>query len=324
MTPVSVEVLDFTNEAGGLRPLRRVGGQQTRVLALEGRDGRSYSFRGLVKDTSHMLDFFDPMLQQSVVVKLLDDLMSAQHPAGELVASGILDAAEVPSPRWRLVALPDDPALAEFGKEFAGTVGVFGEYPQPAKGSQPGFMGAAEILDHLEFYKRLEAGDAAADTRALLRARLVDLLIGDWDRHRRQWRWAKTNDSPLFTPIPEDRDQAFSRYDGYLLYAPAHATRASRNSVLATRASAASPTTAGTRTIDCWRASRARTSSRRRRTWRLASPTRRSRRRRAGCRPSGTRSTASASFPTCARAATHFPRRPKSTIGSLRVASTST
>ena len=217
MTPVSVEVLDFTNEAGGLRPVRRVGGQQTRVLALEGRDGRSYSFRALVKDTSHLLDFFDPQLQKSVVVKLLDDLMSAQHPAGELVAGGILEAAGVPSQRWRLVALPDDPALGEFGSEFAGAVGVFGEYPQPAKGSQPGFMGAAEIIDHLEFYKRLEAGDAAADTRALLRARLVDVLIGDWDRHRRQWRWAKTNDSPLFTPIPEDRDQAFSRYDGYLL-----------------------------------------------------------------------------------------------------------
>jgi Omp85 superfamily domain len=217
MTPVSVEVLDFANEAGGLRPVRRVGGQQTRVLALEGRDGRSYSFRGLVKDTSHLLDFFDPMLQQSVVVKLLDDLMSAQHPAGELVASGILDAAEVPSPRWRLVVLPDVPALAEFGAEFAGAVGVFGEYPQPAKGSQTGFMGATEIIDHLEFYKRLEAGDAAADSRALLRARLVDVLLGDWDRHRRQWRWAKTNDSPLFTPIPEDRDQAFSRYEGYLL-----------------------------------------------------------------------------------------------------------
>jgi hypothetical protein len=217
MTPVSVEVLDLTNEAGGLRPLRRVGGQQTRALALEGRDGRSYTFRALVKDSSHLLDFFDPQLQQSLVVKLLDDLMSAQHPAAELVASGVLDAAGVPGQRWRLVALPDDPVLSEFGREFAGAVGVFGEYPLPAKDSRPGFLGATEILDHLEFYDRLEAGDAAPDARALLRARLVDVLIGDWDRHRRQWRWAKTGESPLFTPIPEDRDQAFSRYDGYAL-----------------------------------------------------------------------------------------------------------
>jgi hypothetical protein len=215
MTPVSAEVLDLTNEAGGLRPVRRVGGQQTRALALESRDGRSFTFRALVKDASHLLDFFDPQMQQSVVVKLLDDLMSAQHPASELVASGILDAAGIPSQHWRLVVLPDDPILAEFRGEFAGAVGMFGEYPQPAKGSQSGFMGASEIVDHLELYRRLEAGDAAVDAKALLRARLVDILMGDWDRHRKQWRWAKTPDSPLWAPIPEDRDQAFCRYEGY-------------------------------------------------------------------------------------------------------------
>jgi hypothetical protein len=214
-TPVSAEVLDLTNEAGALRPVRRVGGQQTRALAFESRDGRSFTFRALVKDASHLLDFFDPQLQQSVVVKLLDDLMSAQHPASELVASGILDAAGIPSQHWRLVVLPDDPILAEFQGEFAGAVGMFGEYPQPGGGSRSGFMGASEIVDHAELYRRLQAGDAAVDAKALLRARLVDILIGDWDRHRKQWRWAKTPGSPLWTPIPEDRDQAFSRYEGY-------------------------------------------------------------------------------------------------------------
>ena len=44
-TPVSVEVLDLASEAGGLTPARRVGGQQTKGLALTGADGRSYTFR---------------------------------------------------------------------------------------------------------------------------------------------------------------------------------------------------------------------------------------------------------------------------------------
>ena len=46
-TPVSVEVLDLAREAGGLTPVVRVGGQQTKGLALAGADGRSYTFRGL-------------------------------------------------------------------------------------------------------------------------------------------------------------------------------------------------------------------------------------------------------------------------------------
>ena len=145
--------------------------------------------------------------------------MAAQHPASELIARGILDAVGIPCPDWRLVVLPDDPALGEFRKDFAGAIGVFAVYPQPSKGSVPGFLGATEIIDHMAMYKRLEAGEDAVDTQALLKARLVDILIGDWDRHRKQWRWARLPGSPLWAPIPEDRDQAFARYEGVLLAA---------------------------------------------------------------------------------------------------------
>ncbi len=55
--------------------------------------------------------------------------------------------------------------------------------------------------------------------RAFLTARLVDIFIGDWDRHADQWRWARFGDDKphLWRPIPRDRDQAFVRYDGLLL-----------------------------------------------------------------------------------------------------------
>ncbi len=217
-TPVSVEVLDLAREAGGLTPTLRVGGQQTKGLALTGADGRSYTFRGLEKDASHLLDAIDPELKESSIQKLLNDQMAAQHPASELIARGILDATGIPCPDWRLVVLPDDPALGKFRQDFAGAIGVFGVYPQPAKGSVPGFLGATALIDHHELYKRLEAGEGdAVDAQALLKARLVDIFMGDWDRHRKQWRWARLPGSPLWTPIPEDRDQAFSRYEGVML-----------------------------------------------------------------------------------------------------------
>jgi len=215
-TPFSAEVLDLAKEAGGLKPVRRVGGQQTKGLALVGADGRSYTFRGLEKDASHLLDAVDPELKGTIVAKMLNLLMAAQHPASEVIARGILDAASIPCPSWRLVVLADDPALGEFQKDFAGAIGVFAPYPTPASGGSPGFMGATEIIDHEEMYKRLQAGDAI-DTQALLKARLADILMGDWDRHRKQWRWAKVPGNPLWVPIPEDRDQAFSRYEGFLL-----------------------------------------------------------------------------------------------------------
>jgi hypothetical protein len=82
----------------------------------------------------------------------------------------------------------------------------------------PGFIGATEVIDHAELYKRLQAGDGdVIDAPALLKARLVDALMGDWDRHRKQWRWARVPGNPGWVPIPEDRDQAFSRYEGLAL-----------------------------------------------------------------------------------------------------------
>ncbi len=212
---MSVEVLDLAKEAGGLRPVQRVGGQQTKGLALQGADGGNYTFRGIEKDAS---DLLDEDLRGTIVETLLSDQMAAQHPGSELVARGLLEAAGVPVPAWRLVALPDSPALGEFRKDFAGALGMFAEYPTPKSDKHPGFRGATEIVDHLTLYQHLQSDPGeGADVAAFLRARLMDIFMGDWDRHRKQWRWAKYPESPLWSPIPEDRDQAFSRYEGFVL-----------------------------------------------------------------------------------------------------------
>jgi hypothetical protein len=214
-TPVALEVLDLQAEGGGLSPVRRVGGQETKGLALKGKDGRNYTFRGLDKYPGEILD---DDLRGTVVEDLVNDQMAAQHPGSELVARGLLDAVGIPCPAWRLVVMPDDAALGEFRKDFAGVVGVFAEYPSAVSPTNPGFRGITEIIDHLELYKRIEAGKGDnVDTQALLKARLADVFMGDWDRHRKQWRWAKIPGSPLWQPIPEDRDQAFSRYEGLML-----------------------------------------------------------------------------------------------------------
>jgi hypothetical protein len=43
------------------------------------------------------------------------------------------------------------------------------------------------------------------------------MLIGDWDRHYDQWRWAeyKKKGQVIYRPIPRDRE--FSKFDGALL-----------------------------------------------------------------------------------------------------------
>ena len=54
-TQVSLPVLDFKVFAGGLTPVRIVGHGQSQGLALKGANGRSYTFRPLIKDPTNLL-----------------------------------------------------------------------------------------------------------------------------------------------------------------------------------------------------------------------------------------------------------------------------
>ena len=113
--------------------------------------------------------------------------------------------------------MPDDSLLGEFRPLFAGVLGTIEEFPQAAGGGNPGFHGAAEIISGAEMWERMdESPTTRPDSRAFLTARLVDILIGDWDRHRGQWRWARIPEHDHWLPIPEDRDQAFVRFEGLI------------------------------------------------------------------------------------------------------------
>ncbi|HEV8255023.1 MAG TPA: hypothetical protein VGQ78_09715 [Vicinamibacteria bacterium] len=214
-TPIAVERLDLRSFAGGLKPVRRVGGQETKGLALHGADGRDYTFRSIDKDPGGVLP---PDLQDTIAERIVRDQIAASHPAAPVVADRLLEAAGVLHSEHRLVVMPDDPALGEFRPVFAGLVGTIEVYPRPVSPENPGFAGATRILNHKDMYELLQASPAdRVDARAFLTARLMDVLMGDWDRHRDQWRWAKIPGREGWQPIPEDRDMAFARFDGVVL-----------------------------------------------------------------------------------------------------------
>ena len=208
-TPIRVPVLDLDRFAGGLRPTGRGGGQQTLSLRFAGADGREYQFRSVNKDPTRVLP---ENLRGTIAQGIVQDQISAGHPAGPLVVSPILTAAGVLHSEPQLVWLPDSPGLGEFRADFAGTLGTI-EERQTDEG--PGFAGASKIIGTEELFARLEDDqDEHIDARAFLTARLVDVFLGDWDRHQDQWRWARLGkgDSVPWTPIPRDREVAIARH----------------------------------------------------------------------------------------------------------------
>lgn len=218
--PVDVPVLDLDSTGGGLTPFRTGGFGQSVTLHFHGGDGRRYVVRSVDKDPTKRLL---PELQDTFLEDIIQDQISALLPTAALVVDPLLERAGILHASHRLVVIPDDPRLGEFRDVYAGMPGMLLLHPDEGADNTPGFAGSRRISGTETFRDELEAGPCdRVDAIEYLKARLVDMLIGDRDRHAGQWRWARYPTSSgcrRWVPIPEDRDQAFVDYDGVVMWA---------------------------------------------------------------------------------------------------------
>src|SRR2546428_6734724 len=95
------------------------------------------------------------------------------------------------------------------------------ERPAVGPEDEPTVPGAVDLANAKKLFEHLERSSRhRVGSRAFLAARLMDVFIGDWDRHQDQWGWARFDSAGVhwWRPIPRDRDQAFARLDGLLVW----------------------------------------------------------------------------------------------------------
>ncbi|PRY07280.1 surface antigen-like protein [Pontibacter ummariensis] len=206
-TPVKMKVFRLNEEKGGMVILQKGGGQQTKSLRLQDAAGNEWVLRTIQKDPGLALP---ESLRETVAKAIVQDQISASHPFGALVVPPLAAALGIPHANPEVVYLPDDPALGEYREEFANQVYLFEERePVGVKDTD----NTEKVLEKLE-----EDNDNRVHQRLVLRARLLDMLIGDWDRHEDQWRWIETEDEigDYYLPVPRDRDQVFFTNQGLI------------------------------------------------------------------------------------------------------------
>ena len=207
--PVKLKVFRIKEEMGGFTITGLGGGHQTKSLKLADSKGREWSLRSLNKDLTKILP---AGVKGTVAQRYLQDFISSAHPYSPLIVPTLAKAVDVIVSTPKIMFVPNDPALGTYRKIFANTVCMLEQKEPVPKGIDT--KSEQKIVNKL-----YDDNDNRVDQKAFLRARLLDLLIADWDRHFDQWRFAEydTGKGKLYIPIPRDRDQAFSYSDGFLV-----------------------------------------------------------------------------------------------------------
>jgi hypothetical protein len=200
--PVKLPVISVSER--GLTPLQRGGGHQTRSLRLKDAKGNEWVLRSIEKYPEIILP---EAFRETFAADWVRDAMSAQHPYGPLTVPVFSEALKIPHSRPVIGWVVPDKGLGEFEKDFANTLCLL-EEREPYGNSD----NTLKMLERLN-----EDNDNTIDTVAFFRARLLDMFMGDWDRHEDQWRWVdeKKGSGRKYVPVPRDRDQVFYRNEGF-------------------------------------------------------------------------------------------------------------
>lgn len=205
-TPVTMPVLRIATT--GLKIKELGGGQQTKSLKLVDSRGLEWALRTVDKDVEKALP---EKLRNTLAEGVVQDLISAANPYAPLVVAHLAKAAGVPAPDPQLYFVPDDPAFGEYRSIFANQI-CFLELRDPT------FDGTESRNSEYLLQQMAKDNKVIIRQELVLRGRLLDMLIADWDRHADQWRWGKVDSAGAryFYAIPRDRDQAFFTATGII------------------------------------------------------------------------------------------------------------
>ncbi len=212
---------------GGLTPVRRGGGHQTKSLRLVDKNGKQYVMRALKKSAVKFLQatafkdkYVEKELENSAVDKFVLDFYTTAHPYTSLVVGELADAVGVFHANPELYYIPKHKELGEFNEDYGDELYLIEERVESNHSDLESFGKPEKILSTNDVLAEIHrTGKSDVDESLYLKARLFDMLIGDWDRHFDQWRWGlfkKADGTKIYKPIPRDRDQAFSVFDGSL------------------------------------------------------------------------------------------------------------
>ncbi|WP_419213129.1 metallophosphoesterase [Maribacter sp. X9] len=233
---VDAPVVKLDTLYGGLSVVKEGGGHQSFSLRLEDANGKQYAMRSLRKSALKFLKFKLPGVSYNTEdykgtwpEKAISDFFSTAHPYMQIVVDPLAKSVDINHSDTELFYVPKQERLAEYNEDFGDELYFIERRPSEEHANYKGYKrtmdsASGKVVDYestTDMLEKIKSDESySVDEKSLIRARLFDMLIGDWDRHQDQWRWIEY-ESPdgdkEFMPVPRDRDNAFPRFDGKVI-----------------------------------------------------------------------------------------------------------
>ncbi|AYN69808.1 phosphoesterase [Euzebyella marina] len=229
-TKVTAPTVNLDTLMGGLEPVHKGGGHQSKSLRLRHKSGKEYVMRALKKDAELYLQamaFQDQYVmgefEDTFTENFLLDFYTGSHPYAPFTTAALSDAVGIYHTNPVLYYIPKQPALKDFNESFGNELYMIEEHAGDGHGDLASYGYSNDLKSTDSMLEDLRDDEKyEVDSELYLRARLFDMVLGDWDRHVDQWRWAefedKEKDKIIYRPVPRDRDMVYSKHgDGFFM-----------------------------------------------------------------------------------------------------------
>jgi hypothetical protein len=210
-TPVTVKALNMDTAYGGLTVFAAED-SEAKKLYLKNVEGKEYVLTSVSKTPGKLLR---PQLRGTYAEDWVNDAVSITNPYVASTMPVFASVVDINKTNVMYVYVPKQHALNTYndvyGNNFYRLEQVVNVNQDQADTNAESFIETAQLLNILN-----NNTNCSADKNALIRERLFDMFVNDWNRGEDKWRWEKSaqGNQQVYKPVPTDRDAAYTKYNG--------------------------------------------------------------------------------------------------------------
>ncbi|MCK7590082.1 metallophosphatase [Subsaxibacter sp. CAU 1640] len=224
---IEAPVLDLSEMPGNVRAVSEGGGNQSRSIRLMDDDEHEYTAREIRKSATRFIQSkitdhdVRELMRNTIAEDIVQDFYTTAHPYAPFALNPIFERLDIYNAEPEIYYLPKQKGLGIYNENYGDKLYMLEAHAGSENKSFKRFGNADDILSTKDVLTDItESKVNKVDESNFLKVRLMDFVVGDYDRHYDQWRFSafmQEDSSMVYKTIRRDRDQAFPKYDGLFL-----------------------------------------------------------------------------------------------------------